>query len=108
VLAGEIEETGKRVGRFRVGDRVHAFTKFRFGCYAQYTCLPRSAAPSRAPAEVRTAQLAHQSRHRLAGRGGNEVELHLVSVAPLGMAGFQLSINGRFWVSTEGRPFLRA
>lgn len=39
VLAGEIEETGKRLRRFRVGDRVYAFTKFRFGSYAQYTCL---------------------------------------------------------------------
>ncbi len=42
VLAGEIEETGKSVRRFRVGDRVYAFTKFHFGSYAHYTCLPET------------------------------------------------------------------
>jgi alcohol dehydrogenase len=40
VLAGEIEAIGAKVRRFRVGDRVWAFTLLRTGCYAQRTCLP--------------------------------------------------------------------
>jgi NADPH:quinone reductase-like Zn-dependent oxidoreductase len=52
VLAGEIEETGKRLRRFRVGDRVYAFTKFRFGSYAQYTSLPETATLASAPSNL--------------------------------------------------------
>lgn len=42
VLAGEIESIGKNVTRFRVGERVWAFTLLRFGCYAQRIRLPET------------------------------------------------------------------
>jgi NADPH:quinone reductase-like Zn-dependent oxidoreductase len=49
VLAGDVVEIGRRVTRFRVGDRVCAFTLLRLGCYAEYTRLPETAIVAPAP-----------------------------------------------------------
>ena len=40
ILAGEIESIGSRVTRFRVGERVWAFTLMRCGCSAERICVP--------------------------------------------------------------------
>ena len=52
VLAGELASAGRGVTRFRAGDRVYAFTKFRFGSYAEYTCLPEGALLALMPSNV--------------------------------------------------------
>ena len=39
-LAGEIVALGKRVSRFKIGERVFAFSSSAMGCYAEYKCMP--------------------------------------------------------------------
>ncbi|MCX6842718.1 MAG: NAD(P)-dependent alcohol dehydrogenase [candidate division WOR-3 bacterium] len=52
-LSGEIETTGKKVKRFRVGDKVYARTPdLQFGAYAQYTCLPEKSIMALKPTNV--------------------------------------------------------
>jgi NADPH:quinone reductase-like Zn-dependent oxidoreductase len=52
VLAGEVEAVGKSVTQFHEGDRVYAFTKLRFGAYAEYIALSDSAAVAVAPSNL--------------------------------------------------------
>jgi NADPH:quinone reductase-like Zn-dependent oxidoreductase len=58
VLAGEVVAIGRRVTRFRAGDRVCAFTLLRTGCYAEYTRLPETAIIAPAPKNLSDAQAA--------------------------------------------------
>src|SRR5713226_4226745 len=52
VLAGEVEQAGKGVTRFRPGDRAYGLTGMRSGTYAQYMCVKETSAIARSPANL--------------------------------------------------------
>lgn len=44
IFAGVVEETGKNVSAFKIGDPVFGMASEKMGAYAEYICLPESAA----------------------------------------------------------------
>src|SRR5688572_12801194 len=48
-LAGDIESVGKDVGKFKVGDKVFAFSGASMGCHAEYKCMPEDGAVALKP-----------------------------------------------------------
>ena len=51
-LAGKVESVGKDVSKFKVGDRVFAFTGASLGCHAEYKCMPENGAVARMPTNL--------------------------------------------------------
>lgn len=51
-LAGEIVSVGRKVTQFKQGDQVFAATGFRFGAYAEYTCLSGKSSIAMLPANM--------------------------------------------------------
>jgi len=51
-LCGEIAAVGKTVSKFKVGDKVFAFSGMRMGCYVEYKCMPEDGAVALKPANL--------------------------------------------------------
>ena len=51
-LAGVIEDVGRDVQNFKVGDQVFALTGHDLGCYAEYRCVPEGGIISRKPVNL--------------------------------------------------------
>lgn len=52
VFSGIIEQTGKDVTEFKVGDEVYGTTGFGQGCHAEYVCIPENKVITRKPANA--------------------------------------------------------
>jgi NADPH:quinone reductase-like Zn-dependent oxidoreductase len=51
-LAGVVASVGSAVDKFKVGDRVFAFSGMGMGCHAEYKCMPQDAALALMPANL--------------------------------------------------------
>ncbi|MEK8126671.1 NAD(P)-dependent alcohol dehydrogenase [Paenibacillus filicis] len=51
-LAGEVEDVGREVTKFKKGDKVYALSGMRFGAHAQYICMSEEGILARMPSNT--------------------------------------------------------
>ncbi len=66
-LSGVVEKVGSKITKYKVGDKVFAFSGFHFGAYAEYICLPEKGNLSRGMVEIMPDNLSFNDAAVLAG-----------------------------------------
>jgi 2-desacetyl-2-hydroxyethyl bacteriochlorophyllide A dehydrogenase len=91
-LSGEVEEVGKNVTSFKVGDQVFGTTGFGFGAYAEYFSMPAKPDDAQGAIAVKPAKLSYEEAAAVPTAGFEA--LHFIRKADIQLGKKVLIVGG--------------